>query len=266
MHDSPVPDASWWCEELGVRTPQRLAAGKRRTWSRDDFGDEAVSRSGVTLWQIRSVWSVTTNSGAPGSAFLYDVRFGRRPLAPHATLPLLRLRSWLLLPRSGHPNRPHVITVAVHERPPDRRPAPAGPAVDDPQQTANPDEPRGEALVTGLRDAEDALRDPSTRDLVATYALPYFAVWTTTPVPAGHQQVATCLPGDQGRGERALKRLRHAVWGGANRQPTEVLLRILIRHGLLTHAHVAAVRHDPRCGHRPEDVDPAAQARSPAPR
>ena len=94
------------------------------------------------------------------------------------------------------------------------------------------------------------------RDLAAVYARPYFTVSNESLTPPPRDAVATCVPGSKARGDNALFLLRTALWGRSEGQSIATLLRVLIRHGLLTREHVQEVRHAPACGHLPEDLDP----------
>jgi hypothetical protein len=265
VHDAlPAPTAQWLCAEIGVPKWSNLSPTGERSWTRADFGDDAVTRRGVALSLVGRGWTLSNLSERMEHAYLYDLRYGRRQIAPLGSRRLRRLRSWLLLPSSAGPAAPHVVTIALI--PPQGSAAPYRPELpaDDRESgraTANVGEPSGKALQEGLKRAEEALANTETRDLLAAYARPYFAISTLRPVPPLHREVATCLYGDEARGERAIQKLRAALWGKADRQPIDTVVALLIRHALLTHDHVRAVRHGAACGHRPEDVDPASYAR-----
>lgn len=255
-----IPPARWWCAELGVVSPAVVTPDESRTWTYADFGDGAVSRRGATLSVIGSAWSVTNNSTTMQSLYLLDVRYGRRLVAPLASLPLLQSRSWVLLPSVEGDDRPHV--VAVHAGVAPGGPSWPGSTQPDARSTKSSGEPSGLELVEGLDRARQVLTDADVRALLATFARPYFTVQTGALAPASRQQVAICLPGSEDRGERAMRKMREALWGRADRQDARVVVRLLVQHGLVGYRDVTSVRHDRRCGHGPADLDPAAHARA----
>ncbi|NMO90343.1 hypothetical protein [Actinomycetospora sp. TBRC 11914] len=84
---------------------------------------------------------------------------------------------------------------------------------------------------------------------------------TEPPAIATHRQVASCRPEDASRGERLLSHLRRALWGASAGQSPELLIELLIRHGVLTYDDVRTARHDPACGHAPAGLDPSVAVR-----
>ena len=257
-----APDVWWLCPELRTSTFQRLRAGERQTWTRQDFEDPAVSRQGVAIEALDDVWSVTNRSVASRDVFLLDKRYGRRPVPPTTTTRLRRRRSWILLPSTRGVDAPHIVTVRIDVDPDSlASSAPAASRVPEPDrhQTENAGEPKGDALRVGLQTVRKIVAEVDAANLMGAYARPYFSVTTRPIAPASHSQVALCLPGDESRGERLLTRLRAALWGAAAGQPLSILLEVLIREGLITQETVAAVDHAPGCGHRPADLDARAE-------
>lgn len=253
----PTPDAHWRCAEIGVPTFLRLTSQGSRLWTRADFGDTAVSRNGVWLGVLDGAWTVGNRSTALQDVYLYDTSYGRRPIPPSGTLRLSRLRSWLLMPSSRGPDEPHVVGVSIQAPPAPLRSA----GSDDGQATQIAGEPPAASLRAGLDKARTVLGRSEAADLIGAYARPYFTVSTRPPEPASHGQVAVCVPGDPSRGERLLTRLRCALWGKADKQSPDTLFRLLVRHGLVTHERVAAVRHNRDCGHQADQLNPDAHDR-----
>jgi hypothetical protein len=249
------------CPDLGVSTYSRLGPAETRRWTRDDFADATISRRGVSLHVVDGGWIVTNHSTSMRDTYLFDVRYGRRAVPPTGSLRPRRLSSWLLLPSSHGPDGPYVIAMRVGAPP--SAPAPRGAVPEEvwDEQTSNAGEPTGALLREGLLRCRDILAEPAARDLLATYARSWFSVTTEPPAIATHRQIASCRPGDASRGERLLSHLRRALWGTSAGQSPELLIELLIRHGVLTYDDVRAARHDPACGHAPAGLDPSAAVR-----
>jgi hypothetical protein len=130
----------------------------------------------------------------------------------------------------------------------------AGP---DPRSTVRPGLPVGEQLEIGVKRAGDVLGRPGARLLLAASAWPFFSFTTTPLLPAAAAQVSVCVTSNVKHAEKAMRELRHAIWGRAAGQDAALVVELLIGRGLLTLHDVRDVRHDSRrCGHRLEQLGP----------
>ena len=252
----PSLDAAfWWCPAIGVPPSRRVLPGDTQTWRRADFDDRAVSNSGISLWRLGGLWTVSNHSTSMTNVFVMDPRSGRRHVPPEGALALGSRWSWLLVPSMRGLDRPHVVRLRLGDDPPLRRDTDRSPD----SRTLTPDEPIGGDARSGLLDARAALDNADTRALLVAYVRPYFTVTSRFPERATHEEVARCIPGSTSRGENALRRMRTLLAGEAGRMSAEAMLRALIRHGLITMRDVQQQQqHNANCGHRPEDVDPDA--------
>jgi hypothetical protein len=246
--------AVWWYPVPG--TPVTVAPGERHTWTREDFQDPCVSRSGVLFWQVGQAWSVTNGSGSMRDVYLWDVHTGRRNVPPWGTQPVWSTRTALLLPSSSGARAPHVVWLATP------MPSPA-PTREDPQPAGDGDIttsaglPVGAALEAGVEALRLAVRRVGVDRVAACAAWPYFAFTTEPLTPAGPSQIALCASVSAKRAESALSSLRKALWGRAEGQDLGLLVALLVARRLITRTEVRAVTHSwARCGHAPSDLGP----------